>query len=93
MIAIERIQQFRALWNVVIKPIGASLECPHDAQIFRWISRFSDEVVSYALSRLQVKISKGEIVASENAGRFLTAVMAAEDRARRIQNKREVAHA
>jgi hypothetical protein len=43
MTTLERIDQFRRLWSVIIP----QQECPKDDQIWRWVSRFDDPVLEH----------------------------------------------
>jgi hypothetical protein len=79
MKALERIDAFKRLWSIAIP----RLKPPSDEQILRWCVRFSDEVLEYALGRLQAKVRRGEISAEDNAGRYMSAVMLAEEKVSR----------
>jgi hypothetical protein len=93
MTTIERIDNFRRLWSVILRKSVQSvtsesqvqvtcIECPSDDQIYRWVSRFDDAVLEHGLNRLRVKILKREITQSDSAGRYLTAVLIAESQRR-----------
>jgi hypothetical protein len=78
MTTLERIDQFRRLWSVIIP----QQRCPEDAQIWRWVSRFDDSVLEHGLGRLRTKILKGEVTTLDSAGRYLTAVLTHESQRR-----------
>jgi hypothetical protein len=76
MKSLERIDEFKRLWTALIP----TLACPSDAQILRWASRFSDFALEYAVNRLAAKVRRNQIVAEDEAGRYVTGVLLNEER-------------
>jgi hypothetical protein len=76
MKSLERIDELKRLWTALIP----TLTCPSDAQILRWMARFDDSALEYAVNRLAVKVRRGQIVSDEEAGRYTTGVLLNEER-------------
>jgi hypothetical protein len=76
MNTLTRIDEFRRLWGIIIEKIA----CPTDSQILRWQRRFDDAAMEHALNRLAAKVRRGEIISAESAGKYVTAVLLAEEK-------------
>lgn len=78
MTIIERVEAVKRLWSLLI-PV---CEAPEDCQIARWVSRFNDYEIEYAVTRTAHKLRNGLTPDPVTAGRYCTGVLTNERQSR-----------
>ena len=73
---LDRLTDFKRLWSIAISGVGV----PPDPQVLRWLERFDDVEVQYAVMRLGKKSRFQSFASDEAASRYLTGILIGESR-------------
>lgn len=71
MTMIERVENVNKLWSLLLPTCPA----PLDYQIGRWVSRFSDSEIEYAIGRTATKFRNGLPADATTVPRYTTGIM------------------
>ena len=78
MTLLNRVNEAKTLWRL----LAPSCPAPDDAQLARWLNRFTDSEMEFAIRRTGAKVRRGFLAEDATAPfRFCTGVLMSERRA------------
>ncbi len=71
MMTLERVESVKRLWSLLLP----SCPAPSDYQLGRWVSRFNDQEIEYAIGRTAAKFRKALPPDSAIVQRYATGIL------------------
>ena len=82
MTLLERVARAKQVWDLLLPACAP----PDDCQFARWVSRFHDDEIDWAFTRVAGKKAKGFLPDSDSAYKYATGVMVNERKASEVGN-------
>jgi hypothetical protein len=71
MTTLDKVENVKKLWALLLP----FCEAPNDYNLARWVSRFSDSEIEYAINRTAIRFRKGAPSESAIVQRYATGVL------------------